>query len=267
MNDKLSPKNILLSSIIILALFSAVIFGILYTVDRSRMNDNEPVLFSTWGSKYAPVLTAEKAFCGTVLEESSQYMLVEPSIDTKDAFPDETVKTVKIEYPAEHSDYLYGVGRKVVVYFDGEYTVSDSGACTIRTDDISTEGFRDFEINIVPSNKKEKRKIVIKSGQSSLSDTDFSLYYYGIENAVLSVQGSAIPLEKALAEGKITLAGIIARCNRDVSNGVIDKISYNDGGSQLYKYPDFTIIKYHTSDGNRDVYIGSSDMDIDILSE
>ena len=30
------------------------VFGILYLVDLDRMSKNEPVLFSTWGRKYAP---------------------------------------------------------------------------------------------------------------------------------------------------------------------------------------------------------------------
>ena len=35
---------------------------------------------------------------------------------------------------------------------------------------------------------------------------------------------------------------------------------YKDGGSMIYWYDDYTIIKMHTISGNRDVYIGSKDM-------
>ena len=31
-----------------------VVFGTLYAVDHQRMKNNEPVVFSTWGAKYAP---------------------------------------------------------------------------------------------------------------------------------------------------------------------------------------------------------------------
>lgn len=31
-----------------------VVFGTLYVVDHNRMKNNEPVVFSTWGAKYAP---------------------------------------------------------------------------------------------------------------------------------------------------------------------------------------------------------------------
>ena len=52
-----------------------------------------------------------------------------------------------------------------------------------------------------------------------------------------------------------------------MAEGIIEEISYDDGGSSVYQYPDYTIIKYHTLDGNRDVYIGSVDMDIRISKE
>ncbi len=57
-----------------------LVFGILYLVDLDRMANNEPVLFSTWGRKYAPTvvetkmnlvlsledeITENSAWCGT----------------------------------------------------------------------------------------------------------------------------------------------------------------------------------------------------------
>ncbi len=37
------------------------------------------------------------------------------------------------------------------------------------------------------------------------------------------------------------------------------------GGSIIYQYGNYTIIKCNTLDGNRDVYIGSKDMTINDL--
>ena len=34
----------------------AIVIGVMYLVDLNRMKKEEPVVFSTWGSKYAPVL-------------------------------------------------------------------------------------------------------------------------------------------------------------------------------------------------------------------
>ena len=38
-----------------------------------------------------------------------------------------------------------------------------------------------------------------------------------------------------------------------------------DGGSMEYHYKDYTIIKIHKLDGNRDVYIGISNMKLNDL--
>ncbi len=41
---------------------------------------------------------------------------------------------------------------------------------------------------------------------------------------------------------------------------------YRDGGSMVYQYGSYTILKCHTLDGNRDVYIGTPEMNInDVL--
>ena len=59
---------------------------------------------------------------------------------------------------------------------------------------------------------------------------------------------------------------IIEKANKDIPNA----ISYDDGGSMEYHYEDYTIIKYHTLDGNRDVYMGVKGMklnDIQFVDE
>ena len=74
-------------------------------------------------------------------------------------------------------------------------------------------------------------------------------------------------MQEALEQGKITLNAIVAKANQDVRNGVLQELVYKDGGSQMYQYPEYTIIKYHTLDGNRDVYIGATDMGIEIANQ
>ena len=43
-------------------------------------------------------------------------------------------------------------------------------------------------------------------------------------------------------------------------DGKIKAEMYKDGGSMEYHYENYTIIKCHTSGGNRDVYIGTKEM-------
>ena len=55
---------------------------------------------------------------------------------------------------------------------------------------------------------------------------------------------------------------IIVKANKDLSEKKITGDTYKDGGSQIYNYENYTIIKYHTLEGNRDVYIGTKTMTI-----
>ena len=55
---------------------------------------------------------------------------------------------------------------------------------------------------------------------------------------------------------------IIKKANEDFPNAPI----YKDSGSIEYHYDNYTIIKCHTLNGNRDVYIGTKDMTLnDVL--
>ena len=265
--------------IITIVLIIAVVFYSAYMVDMNRMKNNKPVVFSSWGYDYAPSEIGqndylseneeyEHSFVGKVVEETTRYMIVEPVKDKADGNMGDRVK---VEYGTEHCDYLFGIGRKVVIYFDGKSEETADGMKLIKSDDISTEGFREFELEVVSSGEKRKR-LVLKGDDiqdftsfGHLGDTN--LYYYGLDNVMITIKGFTMPLDVALKNGRITLDGIVADCNQDVSDGVIPELVYKDGGSQVYKYPEYNIIKYHTVDGNRDVYIGSADMDIQIANK
>ena len=209
------------------------------------------------------------SFVGKIIEETTSYMIVEPIENKADA---EVGDKVKVEYSTDHNDYLYGIGRVVVIYYyPDELEENTDDIVTIRSDDISTEGFREFELEVEPSVDRVKRlvlsgvEIADFASREHLNDTD--LYYYGLDNVMITIKGFTMPLEYAIEKGRITLDGIVARCNQEVADGALAELIYKDGGSQVYKYPEYTIIKYHTLDGNHDVYIGSTDMDINIADK
>ena len=208
------------------------------------------------------------SFAGKVLDETTEYMIVEPRKDKPDISMGDKVKVL---YESEHLDYYYGIGRNVVVYFEGNPTDGDDGMKTVTTDDISTEGFREFELEVKPSTEKQKKMILSSDDIQSITSfghlRDSSLYYYGLDKVQITIKGWTMPLVDALEQGRITLHGLIIKANRDVQDGVLEELSYDDGGSQVYKYPDYTIIKYHTLEGNEDIYIGSTDMGIDIATQ
>ena len=57
-----------------------------------------------------------QSFVATVLEEGTTYMLVEPAEGENER---KSSDKIVINYGEEHLDYLYGVGTKVVVYYNG----------------------------------------------------------------------------------------------------------------------------------------------------
>ena len=257
-----------------------VVFGTLYAVDHQRMKNNEPVVFSTWGKQYVPPVNdypirngvnpnEEQSFVGKVIEETTTYMIVEPE---KDEYERTVAEKIKIEYGTDHLDYLYGTGRLVVIYYKGDINTADGNMASIKSDDISTEGFREWEMKVVPSNEPNNKKIMEKT-QPHDSDTtshwykQYNLYYHGLEDVIITVDGEQHSLAHALKRGKITMSAILAKANRDVADGVIQDLRYEDGGSAVFKYPDYTIVKYHTLDGNDDMYIGTPDIGIDVKNK
>ena len=206
----------------------------------------------------------QHSFVGKVIEETTTYMIVEP---TNDEYERTIAERIKIEYGTDHIDYLYGTGRMVVIYYKGDINTADGNMASIKSDDISTEGFREWEMKVVPSNEPNNKKIMEKT-QPHDSDTtshwykQYNLYYHGLEDVIITVDGEQHSLAHALKRGKITMSAILAKANQDVSDGIIDDLRYKDGGSAVFKYPDYTIVKYHTLDGNDDMYIGTPDIDI-----
>ena len=93
---------------------------------------------------------------------------------------------------------------------------------------------------------------------------DYNIYAYN-GSVNIRIDDKEYSLKQALTENKITMNEIIAKANKDEKNGKIKADMYKDGGSILYQYDNYAIIKFHTLEGNRDVYIGSKDMNINDL--
>lgn len=285
-------------SILIIVLVLGLMFDVMYAIDISRMNNNKPVVFSTWGYDYTTPDNDEnividesqnkdknfsgndfkvsgdvESFIGTVIEETTRYMIVEPNSGEMER---KSSDKIMINYGVDHIDYLYGIGRKVVIRYTGG--IMETYPAQINTDDILAEGYEDFELSVTKDDKVEKRRILSNKDLYKYN-SDYNLYYYGLKEVNVKVDNKEMSLEDALKEGYITIDGIIAKANRDIKN-VEEKyanleehqssiklfpteISYRDGGSIEFNYGDYKIIKFHTLDGNRDVYIGSLDMTLD----
>lgn len=201
-------------------------------------------------NKTAPAIQEYNSFVGTILEETATYMVVEPNEDEEER---KSADKIKINFGAGHTDYLYGVGRKVVINYTGY--IKETYPAQIDTDNILINGYENFEITIKESNNKNTTKI-LNNKELYQNNSDYNLYYYGIDEVKVTVDNQTMLLEEALKSGKLTIDGLIIKANKDFPNADI----YKDGGSIKYDYDNYTIIKMHTLDGNRDVYIGTNDM-------
>ncbi len=244
-----------------------IILASLYLIDLNRMRNNEKVLFSTWGRDYRTAVKEDKkedisneekahSFVGTILEETTRYMVVKPNEDEEES---KSSDKIIINYGTDHIDYLYGVGRKVVIYYTGY--IMETYPAKINSNKISVDGYEDFEITVKKLNNIEKRKI-LNNKDLDADKQDFNLYYYGLEEVTVKVNGKTMSLEEALRSGKVTLQGIVAKANKDLDAKKIKGDTYKDGGSIIYQYDTYTIIKCHTLNGNRDVYIGIEGMSL-----
>lgn len=200
------------------------------------------------------------SFIGTILEETTTYMVVKPNEDEEEA---KTSDKIIIHYGTDHIDYLYGIGRKVLIQYTGY--IMETYPAKIYTDNIKPDGYSDFTLSMQKSEEKSKKKI-LNNQELYQNNANYNLYYYGLEQVNITINNKTMPLEQALREGKLTIDGIISKANRDDNKQIIQSNGYYDGGTIEYYYPNYTIIKRHSLDGNRDVYIGISEMRLKDIS-
>ena len=126
----------------------------------------------------------------------------------------------------------------------------------IRTVNITYNSIPDFEILFYAKDSTENYKVYTILDKSETDKYDYNIYgYNGIAN--IKIDGNEYSLKEALLENKITMEEIIGKANKDEKDGKITAEMYKDGGSMEYYYDNYTIIKFATLSGNRDVYIGT----------
>ncbi len=158
------------------------------------------------------------------------------------------------------------VGKEVVWDNDTKTVTLTTPPPTIEAD-RDTIGNLDFELSVTPSGKKERTEILRVNEKYENGSTSYSLYYYGLSDVSITIDGQTLPLAQALQEGKLTPQDILQKGWQDVENKEIWGDSYRDGGSVCFIYKDFTIIKFHTLDGLRDFYIGIPEMELNALED
>ena len=110
-----------------------------------------------------------------------------------------------------------------------------------------------YLLNVDSTHKDLIKEITSNEKLSAIYDYD--IYYYGFDNCKVQIDNKEIDLEQALIEKKVTMEQIIEQAEKDSKAEIIVSDMYRDGGTMIYFYDTYTIIKNHSIDGNRDVYI------------
>ena len=197
-------------------------------------------------------------FYGTIIEYKANNIIVEPREGENIR---KSADKISIDI-GKYSDVVYMVGTNVKITYDG--TIMESYPAQVKATKIELKSAENFELKFSKkSNSGSKiEKILDKSETKKLGiySYDYNIYSYnGTVNII--VDGKETSLRNALLENKIRMEEITAKANKDFPNAV----SYDDGGSMEYHYKNYTIIKVHKLDGNRDVYIGEPKLKINDL--
>lgn len=120
---------------------------------------------------------------------------------------------------------------------------------TCPNDNIVIKKFINYDFSVTVKSESKYEKIFA----FNYNDID---YYYGNTDFELSLFEGKYNhnIKVALKNELVTLDNILAKARSFKS--------YDDGGSMLYKYLNFNIIVCNTIDGNNDIIIGDTEMQI-----
>lgn len=142
--------------------------------------------------------------------------------------------------------------------------VMETYPAQVEAIDIELKSAEYFEIRFEDKSYESREKVRMILNKEETENYNYNIYAYIGEVSIL-IDDKEMQLRDALLENKITMDEIIAKANQDLEDKKIKGDMYKDGGSMIYQYENYTIIKVHNLDGNRDVYIGTTDMTLDDL--
>lgn len=88
--------------------------------------------------------------------------------------------------------------------------------------------------------------------QLLMDQKDRKIYTYCLDDVTIKINNKQEDLKSFIKKDEKAIEKIIDTLEL--------KENYSDGGTQLYKGKNITLVKCHTLDGNRDIYIGNQNM-------
>lgn len=194
-------------------------------------------------------------FYGKVIKSEESYIIVEPN-DGEEIRKSADKISIGL---GKYNDAIYMVGTNVKITYTGY--VMETYPAKVNAINIELKSAENFEIRFYDKHPQTDTKINKILDKLETDKYDYNIYTYDGSVNIL-INGEEFSLRNALLENKITMNEIIAKANKDLKDNKITGDTYKDGGSAIYNYENYTIIKLHTLEGNRDVYIGTKSMNI-----
>lgn len=250
-------------------------FQLVWNEFAEKFTDNGRVEFIEENTPLVEELN-QKVFTKKDLSPEDYYMIVEEtSPELKEKIKKEVYEKFNIDITKTLEQMNFKLTPSNTIYtilvknfsFKHSFRKLKSEPFNNSTEKVKYFGI-DKENNILA---KENVEILFYNSQN-----EFAIQLNTKENEQIILykteQNKTFPLEEAVRQNKITMENIIHQCILDsdpeyVQNPetecIIQKPQthyYNDGGSVIYEYPEYSILKRFSLDGNRDIYIGMPGM-------
>lgn len=193
----------------------------------------------------------KSSFYATVIESHANMIIVKPYENEEEL---KSADKIMIGL-GDYNDALYQVGTNVKITYNG--VILETYPAQVNATKIEIKSADNFELIFHDKQPQTNEKIHTIINKDETDKYDYNIYEYD-GNVSITVDGKYYSLRDALLNNKITMNEIISKANKDIKDAIV----YKDGGSIEYHYPNYTIIKMHKEDGNRDVYIGSPELNI-----
>ncbi len=239
--------------------FVVIVLGVIFWISYNNPIDTENKMRADTNpqemKKKEENDVKQESFYGVVKQSNQNNIIVEPNEGEEIR---KSADKISI-YLGEDNDALYEVGTNVKVTYTGE--VMETYPAQVNAVKIEIKSAEEFEIRFYDKQPQNDEKVYKIIDKSEVERYDYNIYTYDGSVNIL-INGEEMSLKDALLNNRITMDEIIEKATKDLDEKKISGNMYRDGGSIMYQYENYTIIKCHTLDGNRDVYIGSKGMSI-----
>ncbi len=93
--------------------------------------------------------------------------------------------------------------------------------------------------------------------EKAMGKRDYKVYYFGVSRVEVTVGDETMDLVAAVKNGRLTLEQLVEDAK---SLPAKQQVMYKDGGSVLYKFGEYRILKMNKLNGDRSLFIGTSDL-------